>query len=102
MQFQFLIPEIVVVMDGDSDFLRDTLSVQCVVQGQIKGGKQLPPRAGIVVSGDGLPTAGIRALFLAKFVLASRLDAVVVLDNSYRKKKIIFPKPATNAQPQGP
>jgi hypothetical protein len=44
----------------------------------------------------------IRALFLAKFILASRLDAVVVLDNSYRKKKIIFPKPATNAQPQGP
>ena len=102
MQFQFLIPEIVVVMDGDSDFLRDTLSVQCVVQGQIKGGKQLPPGTGIVVSSDGLPTAGIRALFLAKFILASRLDAVVVLDNSYRKKKIIFPKPATNAQPQGP
>ena len=89
-------------MDGDCDFLRDTLSVQCVVQGQIKGGKQLPPGTGIVVSSDGLPTAGIRALFLAEFVLTSGFDAVVVLDNSYRKKKIIFPKPATNAQPQGP
>ena len=102
MLFQFLFPEIVVMMDGDGDFLRDTLSVQCVVQGQIKGGKQLPPGTGIVVSGDGLPTAGIRALFLAKCIVAPGPDAVVVLDKSYRKKKIIFPKPATNAQPQGP